>query len=668
MKPAQALTDDELLTILQQRLERARQQGLTETDRKEAVDYYLCRPRGDELEGRSRVQSADVADMVEATLAQLLPSFTGDTVCSFEADGQNDEQQARLESDAVNKVMMESSRGFVVFYEAIKDALMLRNGIIKVWSETEAWEDNQSYSGLTPDQLAHVRNTAGAVEPHESGEAGRYQVTTSGERTRIRMQAIDPLNFYVDDEADCILLDRARGMYERKVVSRGELVAMDFSPDVVGQLTPYSPGTNVTDNARRPEGVSTWAYGSSGWASELVEIFEGYVRIDRDGNGQEELLRCLFGNNVYLSAEPAGHICYASGTAFIQPHRWQGLSMHDKLKGVQDVKTATLRGFIDNINVASNARLAVNSEIVNIEDALTSRPGGIIRVRGMPGEALMPIPAIELGQSAQSLLSYMDKVRSERGGAQLEMASGEPGLVTSQIGAQNVAQVLTSTELLGAMIARTLAETLIRSTFLLVHTVLRHESTEPMTLRLADQWVSVDPRSWRERETINIKAGLSPGERTRKAANIEKVVQHQMTLLQAGMDGVLVSLPNLYSSILDWASASGIDAVQKYFVDPAGQASSQAQQAKSQQSQQMQQMQQQLAQAEHQLKAQDLQLKKYQADLEDKFNYWKEALHAEIEEAKLVGAATAELQLAEYQGRERAQTGGGGANGAADAG
>jgi len=35
---------------------------------------------------------------------------------------------ARLETDATNKVMMESSRGFVVFYEAIKNALLLKNG------------------------------------------------------------------------------------------------------------------------------------------------------------------------------------------------------------------------------------------------------------------------------------------------------------------------------------------------------------------------------------------------------------------------------------------------------------------------------------------------------------------------------------------------------------
>lgn len=633
------LTDDELLSILTRRIQAAQSSGLSSADRQQALDYYLTRPRGDELPGRSQVISADVADMLHATMAQLLPSFTGDAVCEFEPDAEGDESQARLESDAVNKVMMESSRGFVVFYEAIKDALLLRNGVVKVWAE----EDERT-------ETEHYQRPGG--EP--------YTVTKTEAVLKVRMAAIDPINFYVDDDADCILLDQAAGVYERKVMARGDLLAMDLPKDKVAELPTYMGGTSQADQARYAQGVRQQPV-PSGAPTELVEVWESYVRLDVNGDGELELYRCLSAQGALLLKEPADWICYATGTAIIQAHRWQGLSLHDLLKGVQDVKTATLRAYIDNLR---QTRTAVDSERVNVDDLLTERPKGVVRVRGPVSDAVMDMNVTDMGPSAQALLQYMDKLRSERAGAQLEMASGEPGLMSSQIGASNVADVLTNTELLGAMFARTLAETLIRSTFLLVHRLLRTTVLEPMTLRLADTWVTVDPRTWRPRERINIKAGLSPGERRRKAQSLQAVLQYQMGLLQAGLDGVLVSMPNLYSCVRDWCSAQGIDAGERYFTDPTGQASSQAVQGKMQQAQQakmqeaqLMQAQLQLEQAKLQIQAQGQQLDKLTADLDRQFNYWKEALNAEIEEAKLTASVTADLSAAEAEGRARSESG-----------
>jgi hypothetical protein len=247
----------------------------------------------------------------------------------------------------------------------------------------------------------------------------------------------------------------------------------------------------------------------------------------------------------------------------------------------------------------------------------------------------------------------MDQVRADRGGAALQMASGEQQLAKAQIGSMGVDRMFSVQEQLAGMMARTLAETLFRSAFQLVHTVLRLEYDEPMTLRLADQWVQVEPGQWKPRVRINIKAGLSPGERSRKAASLAMIVQHQMSLWQAGADGVLVNLPNVYQAMLDWAYSSDIDGPEKYFTDPASQASQQAGQAKAQQSQAMQQMAQQLEMQKVQLEQQKLELDRYKHETELQFKKWEAALNAEIEEAKLIGAATADLQLEEARGRNQ---------------
>lgn len=658
------MDDDQLASILTKRITAAKEQGLSQQDRRLALDYYLTRPRGDEMPGRSTVQSGDVADMIEATLAAVLPSFTGDQVCEFEPDSEGDENQARLESDAVNKVMMEASRGFVVFYEAIKDALTLRNGIIKVWAEEQVSEERGYYKNLTANQRSGLEMSGQTIEDEQEGRSTAIKKT---KKMRVKMKAVDPINFYVDDDADCVLLDEVRGVYERKVLTRGECLAMDLDPVLIANLPTYWGASSVTDNIRRNRGLRVHPV-PSGEASELVEIFESYVRIDVNEDGEAELLRTFSAVNVLLKKEPADGVCYATGTAYIQPHRWTGLSMFDKLKGVQDVKTATLRQYVDNNAVGNNQRLAINADTVSLDDALNSRPGGLIRVHGLPAEHLMPLVSPDIGASAQGLLSYMDKVRSERAGAQLETQSGEPGLLSSQIGAQNVADVMTNTQLQGALIARTLAETLVRSAFMLVHKLLRTTVLDPITLRMADQWVRVDPSQWRRRERVNIKTGLSPMERKKKADTLQAVVAYQMQLLQAGLDGVMVSMPNIYSAMRDWCLSLGIEGGEKYFTDPSGQASAQAIQQKVQNQQQAQaqaeqkqahemQMAMDLAAAQLQLEKQKLELDKYKADEKNQFEYWKETLNAQVKEAEFTSSTYVQLQLAdtEAEGRRRAE-------------
>jgi hypothetical protein len=145
-----------------------------------------------------------------------------------------------------------------------------------------------------------------------------------------------------------------------------------------------------------------------------------------------------------------------------------------------------------------------------------------------------------------------------------------------------------------------------------------------------------------------------------------QVLQYQLQALQMGMDGVLVTQKNLYSGLLDWMSAMDLDAGEKYFTDPASQTAIQGSQSKVMQGQQQQQMQMQMMQMQMQLEQAKLQLDKYKTDQDIALKQWTERLHAEIEEAKLIGTATADLQRVELEGRMRAAspTSGNGANGA----
>src|SRR5438105_15507943 len=105
-------------------------------------------------EGRSRAVSSDVADTIEGLMPGLMDIFCGsDEVVRFDPVGAEDEAAAQQESDYVNHVFMQQNPGFMVLYSFIKDALLSKVGIVKVWWEEREEESRETYYDLTDDQF-----------------------------------------------------------------------------------------------------------------------------------------------------------------------------------------------------------------------------------------------------------------------------------------------------------------------------------------------------------------------------------------------------------------------------------------------------------------------------------------------------------------------------------
>ena len=72
------MTEDELLSLIsnEERQAIGYQYGELSNERETAMDYYMGRPFGNEVEGKSQVISTDVRDAVEGMLPSLLDMFT----------------------------------------------------------------------------------------------------------------------------------------------------------------------------------------------------------------------------------------------------------------------------------------------------------------------------------------------------------------------------------------------------------------------------------------------------------------------------------------------------------------------------------------------------------------------------------------------------------------
>jgi hypothetical protein len=60
------------------------------------------------------------------------------------------------ETDYINHVFMQQNPGFMVLYSFIKDALLSKVGVVKVWWEECEEEAKETYYDLTDEQFALI--------------------------------------------------------------------------------------------------------------------------------------------------------------------------------------------------------------------------------------------------------------------------------------------------------------------------------------------------------------------------------------------------------------------------------------------------------------------------------------------------------------------------------
>ena len=114
-----------------------------------ALDYYLGNLPGSAEEGRSQVISTDVADAIELLLPMIVKQMVSrGPIISFNAIHEQDEEQAELETQYVHDVFMSDNTGFLNIYTFVKDALMQKNGIMKVYFDDTPEITNEEYSGI----------------------------------------------------------------------------------------------------------------------------------------------------------------------------------------------------------------------------------------------------------------------------------------------------------------------------------------------------------------------------------------------------------------------------------------------------------------------------------------------------------------------------------------
>lgn len=663
--------DDETLA---ERLRQALQQcngwegDESSRNREEALNYYFQRPLpGDgDLVGRSNVVSGDVSAMVEATLAQMMEAFSSDRICDFDPFDADDEDQAQLESEAVQYFVMGRENGFLELATAIKEILLCRNGQVCINAEDRIERRVKRFSDVEPDAYAELREQPGVVDESYNSDTGELLLTIERESREFVMESLPGENFLYFSQWHKPTLDGIPICAVRHVETRAHLRSLGVPKSKVDQLRPYRSSVVAENLARNPR-QDQKADVPLDESQELVEWFDVFVRLEARA-GVDELRRIRFGYQeaLILDNSPAPFVNVAGGVAIINPHRYVGISLFDKLKQNQDIRTQLRRALLDNVNATTKNRLAGLDGVVNEDDVTDGRVNNLVRVKNMVPDvraAVMPLTVPDTSANILQNLESTARERSEMGGSALDLQSAQMQVGGDRMGSQGLDRAYSVAEQLTAAMMKTVASTLIRSVFLLAHRTLREYFDGEVPIKRRGKWTFVNPQDWPERHNVTVKPGMSPGERLRKIAAMNEVLNGQLMMAERGMDEVMVDVEKFHRALMDRDRLAEVQNPEQYYIDPASEQAKLAIQDKARRAEQDRRDRAMLMQQSFGLEQLQRAFDKYAHDSELQFKYFSELLGAEKTEAEVVGRAAAQLVQGRFRGSDDGQSDGSGDSG-----
>lgn len=599
-------------------------------DRSENMDYYLGRPFGNEVDGRSEVIITDVADTIESIMPSIMRVFhSGDEVVKFSPFGPEDEAAAKQETDYVNFVVLQQNASFATFYAWFKDSLINKNGYVKAWWDEKTDTTKETYQGLTDEEVAMLLEDP-EVEPIEH-TAYPDQLGMPLHDIKLRRTNVYGKCMIVPVPADEILVSARHNSISVQDAPFVEHVRQITVSEIRQMGYEFDDDDGDIDNVMTEEAQARQPYNQS-WNREpadpsmrLVTYREAYMRIDADGDGIAELRKiCRVGKKV-LENEEADSIPIYGITPILMSHQHIGMALADLVKDLQYIRSTLLRQALDNFYISNNGRHAI-SDKVNLDDMLDTRPGGIVRVSGNPGEHIKELVSQPVGREALSTIEFLEGIKESRTG----VTRYNQGMDANSLNktATGITQIMGAAQQRIELIARIFAETGVKDLFLGVHALLLKHQKKPKHVQLNNKWVIVDPRQWAKRSDMMVSVGLGTGNKDQMAQHLTNIIEKQGAAMQIG-----VATPkNIFNALSELAKTAGFRMPEMFFTDPeqnqqnpqnqAMQAEQQAQQQAMQMEQAKLQMEQQAAQAKAQIaqaKAQaDMQIAqaKLQAEME----------------------------------------------------
>ena len=543
-----------------------------DSDVQKATDYYLGRPYGNEVAGKSSVTTREVAEAVDGALPQLLKIFTQSVdVVEFTPQNDGDATVAENVTQYVNHIYNKDNSGAIIMHNWFWDSLVNKVGIVKAYWNVEQDANEEEYFALSQEELGMLMQEE-AVEIVEQEEIPgdpipvgmdpmtgepliqnapstfNVKLKKTVDASRVKIENVSTAEFMIDRHADCI--DDARFVAQRKMLTRSELVALGYDKNIVDDLNPDDDINPVNGTVFDPiNDVNT-----TDKSQQLIAYYECYLDIGEE-DGLAKKHRICYASKQILSDEEIDYVPFYSLCPFPVPHTFYGQSMADRVMELQFIKSTVTRQMLDNLYLTNNSRVGAVEGQVNLDDLLNSTAGGIVRMKNP--NAIVPMQVQSSASQSYPMLEYLDQVQAKRTGVS-DMNQGLDANVLQNVSATAVATMTAQSQGKLELIARIFADTGVKNLMKgILHLVCKYQN-EPRAMAINGKPMNIDPREWDNMYNVNINVGLGNGTGDEKIAMLQMILSKQEQMLQQyGLSNPLVDLKQYRQTLAKFINASG---------------------------------------------------------------------------------------------------------------
>ena len=584
------MDDDELQGIVGKEIEDARDyiDNTVSPIRASATQYYRGEPFGNEEEGRSQVVSMDVRDTVQAIMPSLMRIFHGsDRTVEYVPQNAEDVAAAKQATEYANYIINRDNSGFLHMHAAFKDALIRKVGVLKCyWDDQTKFEthdltglDDNALNALMMEPNAEIEIVASEAmgEPMVDEMTGQImpppmvhsaRVTYIHPDGRVRLEAVPPEEFLISREAKSI--EESDYIAHRRILTVSELVAMGYDYDEVSSMaSAHEDMTTNIERLTRNSALDNELNERHDEAMKKVMYIENYIKVDYDGDGIAELRKiCTAGDgNKILMNEPCAMVPFASFCPDPEAHDFFGMSIADTVADIQRIKSNIMRNTLDSLAMSIHPRMAVTEGMVNIDDAMSTEVGSLIRQRQAGAVQMLSMPFV--GREAFPVLQYMDELKEARTGISKASAGLDAGALQSSTAAAVNATVSAAQQHI-ELIARIFAETGMKQLYKIVlHLITTHQD-QPRMIRLTNGFVPIDPRAWNADMDVSVNIALGKGSDTERMMLLKQIGDMQKeAIMQMGPVNPLTDMVKLSNTLKAMTELAGFKDASQFWSDPA---------------------------------------------------------------------------------------------------
>jgi hypothetical protein len=564
---------------------------------------------------RSSFVSTDVRDAVMMMLPSLVRLFgASEAPVALVPRNETEVDTADQATDYVNYTFWNDNPGFLILYGAIKDALTVKAGFVKWWSDTETEKQTKTFENIGADQIqmlimedpsAKVLDLGQPIQqpapmpqmqpppgppgaiPGVGPPGGQPQppgsppgmappppppiydkVVIQFEKSKplIRVAGVPPEEMRLDRYARTFKDSRIIG--HERIIPVDELVAMGYDRDDCLEHIQTSDSAFTSEPQLRNPGRFMGTRLGDG-----VKYGEWYIKADKDGDGFPELRYiCTFGEErEIMSDEPANRVKFALFSCDPTSHTIIGESLADYTEDIQRIKTNMMRAILDSAAESINPKTVINELMVDVDDALNDDLGAVIRTRGDPGQTVMFTSTPFLGQQALPVVQMLNEVLQRRTGLSDAAKGLDPKALQSStmIG---VEAVINGAQERTELVARVLCETGFKDLFVGLYNEICENPNQKRTLKIRGKFVPYDTGTFDASMAVEVNANLGKGSDMTRMLALNQIKQdQQLVVSQYGLQNPVVGIPEILNTIGDIMAIANIKNVGRYFKTPTPQ-------------------------------------------------------------------------------------------------